>query len=155
MNRTQKILLAIVAVIVIIQFIRPEKNISAEPGPNDIFAHHNAPDSLKQLIQTACYDCHSNNTKYPWYANIQPVAWWLSDHVKDGKKHLNFSEFATYTAKKAEKKLEEVGDEVKEGEMPLESYTFIHKDADLNDAQRKAIVQWSQGVREEILAKGK
>ncbi len=152
MTRTQKVLIAIAAVIVIIQFIRPERNISAAPTPNDIFAHYKAPDSLKQLIQTACYDCHSNNTEYPWYANVQPVAWWLNDHINEAKRELNFSEFASYPSKKAEHKLEEVGDEVKGGDMPLKSYTLIHKDSDLNDAQRKAIVEWSQGVRQEILA---
>jgi hypothetical protein len=150
MSKTQKVLLALLAVLVIIQFIKPEKNISLAATPNDLFAHYQAPDSLKQLVKTACYDCHSNNTVYPWYSNIQPVAWWLNDHVTEGKKEFNFSEFASYTPKKADHKLDKLIDEVKEGEMPLKSYTLIHTDAKLSNEQRIALTSWVQGVRKEI-----
>ncbi|WP_026898122.1 heme-binding domain-containing protein [Daejeonella oryzae] len=150
MSRTQKILIGVLAIIILIQFIRPAKNISVAATPNDIFEHYQAPDTLKQLIKTACYDCHSNNTVYPWYSNIQPVAWWLNDHVEEGKSKLNFSEFATYTAKKGDHKLEEVMEEVKEGNMPLKSYTLIHTKTKLNTSQREAIVQWAMQTRKQI-----
>jgi hypothetical protein len=150
MSKTRKILIAILIVFVIIQFIRPTKNISAAAMPNDIFAHYSANDTLKQLIKTACYDCHSNNTTYPWYSNIQPVAWWLNDHVEEGKSKINFSEFASYKAKKADHKLEELIDEVKAGDMPLKPYTLIHSNANLNSEQRKAIIQWVEVVKKDI-----
>lgn len=150
MSNTQKVLVGLLAVLIMIQFIRPKQNVSAAPTPNDLFAHYQAPDSLKQMVKTACYDCHSNNTVYPWYSNIQPVAWWLSDHVNEGKEEFNFSEFATYAPKKADHKLEKLIEEVKEQEMPLKSYTLIHADAKLSKEQRLALTNWVEGVRKEI-----
>ncbi len=150
MSTKRKILIALLAVFVIIQFFRPEKNQSVAQSPNDIFAHYEASENTKQLIHTACYDCHSNNTIYPWYAEIQPVAWWLADHVNDGKSELNFSEFASYTPKKGDHKLEEFIEMIKEGEMPLKSYTLIHGDAKLTDVQRADLAKWAEGVRAQI-----
>jgi hypothetical protein len=150
MSITKKILLGLLGVLIIIQFIKPAKNQSSAVTPDDIFANFQAPDSTKQLIQTACYDCHSNNTIYPWYAEIQPVAWWLADHVNEGKSELNFSEFASYKPKKADHKLEEVIEMIQEGEMPLKSYTLIHGDAKLSEAQKTGIITWANGLRSQI-----
>lgn len=150
MSLTKKILAGLFIVLIVIQFIKPDKNQSSADTPNDIFAHYQAPDSIKQLIHTACYDCHSNNTAYPWYSEIQPVAWWLADHVKEGKSEINFSEFASYTPKKGDHKLEELIEMVKEEEMPLKSYTLIHGDARLSNAQRVAITNWAEQVRAQI-----
>lgn len=152
MSKITKVLLILVAVFIVIQFIRPVKNLAAAESSNDVFAQHSAPDTLKKLIQAACYDCHSNNTNYPWYANIQPVAWWLNDHVKDGKRHLNFSEFAGYTYKRADHKMEEVVEQLEKGEMPLSSYTFLHPEADLSKEQTQAIIDWAKQARERIMA---
>ena len=150
MSITKKILIGLLGVFIIIQFIKPDKNQSDVVTPNDIFANFQSENSTKQLIQTACYDCHSNNTVYPWYAEIQPLAWWLADHVKEGKSELNFSEFATYKPKKADHKLEEVIEMIQEGEMPLKSYTLIHDNAKLSDGQKKAIITWAEGLRSQI-----
>jgi len=150
MSITKKILIALLVVLIIIQFFKPAKNQSDAVTPDDIFANYQAVDSTKQLIQTACYDCHSNNTVYPWYAEIQPVAWWLADHVNEGKSELNFSEFASYKPKKADHKLEEVIEMIQEGEMPLKSYTLIHGNAKLSDLQKTAIITWAEGLRTQI-----
>ena len=150
MSTSSKVLLGLLAVFIVIQFFRPEKNLSEAATPNDLFAHYQATDSLKQLIKTSCYDCHSNNTKYPWYAEIQPVAWWLADHVNEGKRKFNFSEFASYPAKKADHKMEEFIELVKTEEMPLTSYTVIHTDAKLTNEQRVALTTWAEGIRKEI-----
>ena len=150
MSITKKILIGLLGVFIIIQFIKPDKNQSDAVTPNDIFANFQSENSTKQLIRTACYDCHSNNTVYPWYAEIQPLAWWLADHVKEGKSELNFSEFATYKPKKADHKLEEVIEMIQEGEMPLKSYTLIHDNAKLSDGQKKAIITWAEGLRSQI-----
>lgn len=150
MSITKKILIGLLGVFIIIQFIKPVKNQSDAVTPNDIFANFQSENSTKQLIRTACYDCHSNNTVYPWYAEIQPLAWWLADHVKEGKSELNFSEFATYKPKKADHKLEEVIEMIQEGEMPLKSYTLIHDNAKLSDGQKKAIITWAEGLRSQI-----
>ena len=100
------------------------------------------PENVEQILVKACNDCHSNSTVYPWYAEVQPIAWWLDDHVKDWKKHLNFNEFASYRLAKQYHKLEEVFDEVKGGEMPLESYTVVHRDAKLTDEERTILMDW-------------
>ena len=150
MSITKKILIALLGVFIIIQLIKPVKNQSEAVTPNDIFANFKSENSTKQLIRTSCYDCHSNNTVYPWYAEIQPLAWWLADHVKEGKSELNFSEFASYKPKKADHKLEEVIEMIQEGEMPLKSYTLIHGNAKLSDGQKKAIITWAEGLRSQI-----
>jgi hypothetical protein len=101
-------------------------------------------------MKAACYDCHSNQSTYPWYTNIQPVGWFVKDHIEDGKKHLNFSEFGTYTAKKQAHKLEECGEMIEKGEMPLSSYTIIHKEAVLTEAQQTSLVNYFKEVEKKI-----
>jgi hypothetical protein len=151
MKLLKKILLGLVLLFVAGQFIRPTKNIAAGPSANDITAHYPTPPAVKALLTTACYDCHSNTTRYPWYAEIQPTGWWLASHVEDGKKHLNFSEFAAYAPKRAVHKMEEVMDTVTEHEMPLSSYTLIHRDARLTDEQIKLLADWAETVRAKIV----
>lgn len=138
----KKIFYVLIAALVIIQFIRPKQNISAGPYPNDIATKFAASDDVASILKTSCYDCHSNNTVYPWYSNIQPVAWWLQDHVDEGKKEVNFSEFAGYTVKRQRKKFEEIQKQVEEDEMPLKSYTIIHRNAILTADQKAAIKKW-------------
>lgn len=134
----------ILAVIVlVIQFFRPEKNISTGVSENHISKKYATPDDVKIILDKACNDCHSNNTHYPWYASIQPVAWWLDHHIEEGKGEINFDEFLTYPPKKARHKMEEVNEMVKEGEMPLNSYTWIHKDAVLSKDEKLSIANWA------------
>jgi hypothetical protein len=146
------ILLALASLLGAAQLVRPEKNQADQPSPNDITAHYPTPPAVKALLANACYDCHSNTTRYPWYAEVQPLAWWLADHVTDGKKHLNFSEFATYPPKRAAHKLEELIEEVNAREMPLASYRIAHADARLTADQTQLLVEWARAVRQRILA---
>jgi hypothetical protein len=136
----------------VIQFIRPAKNKSEGISANDITKKYAVPQDVMAVLKTSCYDCHSNNTNYPWYANIQPVAWWLDNHIKEGKKELNFSEFAAYRIGRQYRKLEEVNEEVKENKMPLESYTKIHKDAILSEQQKLLLANWVTTLRDSIKA---
>ena len=149
----KRIFYAVIILLVVIQFIRPEKNIAAGKSPNHISSQFPVPENVDAILVKACNDCHSNNTVYPWYSNIQPVAFWLNDHIKDGKKHLNFDEFTTYRAAKQFHKLEEVEGEVNEGEMPLKSYTLIHGNAKLTDAEKKILIDWSLAVRDSLKAR--
>jgi len=149
----KKIGLGLLVIVIGIQFIRPAKNLSAAtPGPNDITVQHPTSPEVKAVLAKACYDCHSDNTRYPWYAEVQPVGWWLANHVKDGKRHLNFSQFGTYTAKRAGKKLKDVVEETKEKKMPMSSYTLIHTDAKLTPAEIAAVTAWAESVRATIPA---
>ncbi len=146
----KKILIALVVILVVIQFIKPEKNLKADPQPNSIKTKFTVPDTVSQLLAVACMDCHSNNTSYPWYNNIQPVAWWLNYHVQEGRKHLNFDEFVTYSLKRQDNKLKEVIESQEDEWMPLDSYTWIHQDAILSEGQRKTLVDWAKGLRKQI-----
>ncbi len=136
----------VLLVFIIAQFFHPKKNNSAITT-NDISTKYPVPENIHAILSTACNDCHSNNTTYPWYSNIQPVAWWLNDHVEEGKMKLNFNEFTTYRLYKQYHKLEELIEEVEEDEMPLSSYTLIHRNADLNDEQKTALINWAKGIR--------
>jgi hypothetical protein len=143
----RKIALGLVATLVIIQFIRPSRNTSTGESPNEISKYYEVPADLHAVLKKSCYDCHSNNTVYPWYTNIQPVGWWLQSHVNDGKDELNFDEFGTYAEKKAKHKFEEIEEMVNEGEMPLSSYTLIHGDAKLSSEQATAIASWAGALK--------
>lgn len=138
----KKIGYVLLAALVIIQFIQPQKNNSKEASPNHINTKFPMNDEVAIVLKTSCYDCHSNNTNYPWYSMIQPVGWWLQDHVNEGKGELNFDEFASYSAKKQKHKLEEINETISKGEMPLDSYTWIHKNAILSAEQKAAVKKW-------------
>ena len=132
---------ALIALIVI-QFFPKQYNESETVPASDFIATYNPPKEVEGILRASCYDCHSNNTNYPWYNQIQPVNWYLADHVDEGKRELNFSEFGGYSAKRAAHKLEEVIKEVKNDKMPLESYTLIHSQAKLSEQDKKVIMDW-------------
>lgn len=133
-----------------LQFIRSPRNTGVTEGPQSIVAREKVPAGVRQILARACYDCHSNNTKYPWYAAVQPVAWWLNDHVREGKSELNFSEFAAYDTKRAVRKLQSVADEVHERHMPLKSYLLAHPEARLTDADVALVATWAEDLADEI-----
>ncbi|MBS1976078.1 MAG: heme-binding domain-containing protein [Bacteroidetes bacterium] len=143
----KKILYGLIAILALLQFVRPTRNISAEASPNEINLHYAVPDQVMSTLKYSCYDCHSNNTKYPWYFNIQPVGMWMQSHVNDAKRHLNFSEFGSYEEKKAKHKFEEIEDAASNGWMPLGSYLLIHSDARLTPEQSKAIAEWAGALK--------
>jgi hypothetical protein len=150
LKRTFQILLL---AFIVIQFFRPAKNKAEAISNNHISKIYRVPEDVQSILKTSCYDCHSNNTVYPWYAEVQPVAWWLNNHIVDGKKHLNFSEFAGYSLRKQYHKLEEVDEMVKKTEMPLDSYLWIHKNAKLSDEQELTIYNWVTAVMDTMKAK--
>ncbi len=145
----KKVGLGLSLVLIAIQFIRPAKNDSAA-GPDDLAAKFPPPPPVRQLLEASCYDCHSNRTHYPWYAQVQPVGWWLAEHINDAKRQLNFSEFAAYDEHHQAKKLLSVSDEVTDRSMPLKSYTWIHRDAKLTDDQIKLLADWAETLAEKI-----
>ncbi len=140
----KKVLVVLIVALALLQLYRPAKNISTEVSVNAIGQYYDVPEPVDKLLRTSCYDCHSNNTVYPWYSNVQPVALWLDDHIRDGKKHLNFDEFNTYSAERKQKKFKEIVEEIEEGEMPMTSYTLIHQNAKLSAADKKLLVDWTR-----------
>lgn len=146
----KKVILILFLVLLIIQFFRPEKNIAAKEQPQALQKKYALPEQVSTTLQAACNDCHSNNTRYPWYAEVQPVAWYLAYHVDEGKGELNFDEFLSYPAKKQDHKMEEVVEMIEKGEMPLDSYTLLHHDAKLDENQKAALIAWAKEVRTQI-----
>ncbi|CAA7386507.1 heme-binding domain-containing protein [Chryseobacterium fistulae] len=140
----------IVLFLIVIQFFDTDKNIAAVASKNAIEKHYQVSAYVQKLLKESCYDCHSNTTVYPWYNNIQPVKWWLQDHVKSGKRHFNFDEFNSYSKEKKLKKLDEVAETIKNGEMPLASYTIIHQNAKLSDTEKSAIEQWVKDIKKQV-----
>ena len=132
---------------VVMQFFRPEKNQSDATHASFFETETRPGDEVLIVLKSACYDCHSDHTRYPWYNNIAPVNYWLDDHIRHGKGNLNFSDWESYSADKKDHKLEEIIEEVKKGKMPLDEYTWTHTDAQLTDAQKRAITVWAAKTR--------
>jgi hypothetical protein len=141
----KKIFYGLGVIFLLAQFLRPEKNLS-DDQTHAISTKYPVPDSVAAILKVACNDCHSNKTTYPWYAEIQPVAWWLSDHVKDGKRHFNLSDFTTRRIAFQNHKLEEMIEQIEKGEMPLPSYTNfgLHSEAKLTAQQKRILVSWAK-----------
>ncbi len=146
-------LLILAAGLVVIQLFRIEKNQNTGDQPNHISSQFDVPAEVASILKAACNDCHSNNTVYPWYANVQPVAWWLQNHVNEGKDELNFDEFASYKPRRQYKKMEEVEELVTENDMPLYSYTLLHGNAKLSEEQKAILISWSKEIRQHIKTK--
>ena len=143
MRKVKIVLLVLLVVFALIQFIRPAKNRSTgEELTTDITRIYAIPNDVQTILKNACYDCHSNNTQYPWYVNIQPVGWFMAGHIKNGKKELNFNEYGTYSSKRQRNKLKRMKEQIEENKMPLSSYTLIHREARLTANQKEQITRW-------------
>ncbi|MEZ4960473.1 MAG: heme-binding domain-containing protein [Saprospiraceae bacterium] len=143
MNKKVKTtLLVLLAALVVIQFFQIDKNNPESDPAKDFSALENPPQDVAKLLKSACYDCHSHETVYPWYTNFQPVGWWIKGHIKGARQHLNFATWGDLEAKKKAKKMDEMVDETEGGDMPLKSYTWMHAEAKLTDAQRHTLVDW-------------
>ena len=147
MKVLKKIGVVLLIALVVAQFFGPEKNDGNLDTVNAFIAETNPPAEVTQILKTTCFDCHSAKTNYPWYNNITPVNYWLDEHVRDGKKHLDFSKWSEYSLKRKEHKMDELYEEVEKKEMPLNSYTWTHADANLTQAQIDAVVAWAKKVQ--------
>jgi len=148
----KKIVIGILICLVAIQFIRPAKNAGVTDKTKEIAAVIQVPENVQVILKKACNDCHSNNTVYPWYSYIQPVYFWLNHHINEGKREINFDEFATYRLRRQYHKLEEIIKQVKEGEMPLSSYTLIHKEAILTNDEKTTLTTWAKNAMDSMKA---
>lgn len=152
-SKRKKILIGLLLLFLAAQAIRPAKNEGAATGPKDIAHTVAVPDSVMTVLKKSCYDCHSNHSTYPWYDRIAPVSWWVSHHIDEGKRELNFSIFGEYTVRRQAKKMEETAEQVEEGDMPLKSYLIMHGDASLNEEQKKLVIDWAKTTQAQIAGK--
>lgn len=133
-----------------IQFFPTSQNQSNTIPKTDFMLVNDVPKQVEHIITTSCYDCHSNNTDYPWYNKVQPVAWFLEDHVTHGKEELNFNEWADYSNRRKNSKLKSIISQIENGEMPLWSYTLIHREAKLSEDERNTVLDWVSKLKDSL-----
>lgn len=154
MKRALKFLkwFALVVVIVFVgsQFVGPARTNPAVDQTQTIHACLQVTPQVAAILDRSCQDCHANTTRWPWYSNVAPVSWFVIDHVNHGRSHLNISEWGRLENRQAVKKLEEICEEVEDGEMPLASYTRIHWSAKLSPEDKKTLCEWSAAERARI-----
>jgi len=148
--KRKRILLILLALVIIIQFVPADLPEVISDNPNDLFANNEVPENIENLIRTTCYDCHSNETVYPWYSYVAPVSFLISKDTREGRHHLNFSEWEKMDAIEKSEALDDIAEEVEEGEMPMKIYPIMHSDAKLSDADRNAIEEWAEEMGEEL-----
>ena len=142
--------IVIVAALIVVQFIRPDFTNPPVNEAETLEASVQVPENIRAVMKRSCSDCHTNTTVYPWYSQISPVSWWLKNHIDEGRRELNFSVWATYQPKRKAKKLEEVCEQINEKEMPLPSYTWVHRDAILSAEESKVLCDWATAEKAKI-----
>ena len=136
------------------QLYQPSPNLDyGKVLPENFTKLYYVPMNVQTILKTSCYDCHSNNTNYPWYSNLQPIRFFMDGHINEGKENLNFSEFGNYSRRKKENKLDRIIKQIKSDEMPLNSYTLIHKNAKLTDENKIVLINWMQEIKDSISVK--
>ncbi len=146
-----KIILMIVLVVFVgIQFIPTKRNQSENTSVSDFMIVYNVPKQIEDKIKVSCYDCHSNNTQYPWYNKVQPLAWLLENHIKEGKADLNFSDYGDYSKRRQKNKLKSIISQIRNDEMPIWSYTIIHNDAKISASNKEIIMEWFQQLKDSL-----
>ena len=148
----KKIFIFIVLAFALLQIFQIDKTNPPVDQNADFLTLKKTPKNIATLIKSACYDCHSNETSYPWYANVQPFGWFLKDHINEGRRELNFSTFAAYEPRRQAKKLDEAAELIQNGEMPLESYTLIHKEAKLTVDKKKLLTDYFNTMKNATMA---
>ena len=139
---------------ILIQFLRVDKNVSDEVSPFD-FLEVNAdmPDMLQASFKTSCYDCHSNNTNYPWYAHLAPFSWIIDQHIRNGKSEMNFASYGTLDDRHKIGLLNDICEAVSDSTMPPQNYLMLHRDAILTPGEITAICEWTETEALSILRK--
>ena len=150
MSRIKIGVVVLLVILAAIQFVQPPRNQSVQVSTAGIATVINVPDHLQTVLQNSCYDCHSNNTRYPWYAVLQPGAWLIASHIEEGKAELNFDEFGNYSKRRQLSKLKAIQGSIEDESMPLPSYTFIHRGSILSETDQKLLKDWLEIAKNEI-----
>jgi len=148
----RNILIVLLILFLAFQFIRPARNNGMASSEKDIAHYVRVPDTVMNILKNSCYDCHSNHTNYPWYTNLNPAGLWMRQHIIYGKKAINFSDLSGFTKKKIVHRLGDIDEQIEKKEMPLPSYTFIHRGARLDSGQIRLIKAWTDSARKELAA---
>ena len=150
MSRKRKFFVFLLVIVLGIQLIQPRRNKSKVMLANDISNTVHVPQEINRILNASCFDCHSNNTDYPWYSSIQPFGWMLARHVRKGKSNLNFSEFGSYSLRKQRSKLDAIKNSIEDGTMPLSSYLLLHSEAKLSENEKEQLIEWSKNAERSV-----
>lgn len=132
----------VVAIVLVIQVIPVERNVSTVPPGQSFEKTEKVPANVAAILKVSCYDCHSNNTRYPWYSELQPGAWFMAQHIKKGRDELNFDEFNNYSKRRKKAKIKSVISQIEKEEMPLRSYRMMHGNARLSADEKKELLDF-------------
>ena len=150
MRLHKKILLIVIIALVLIQFIQPSRNSTSELSATDLTKIYSVSQNVQGILKTSCYDCHSNNTNYPWYSRIQPFGWVLAKHIRNGKAKLNFNDFGSFSVRRQMTKLRGIANSVKDETMPLRSYTLLHPNTRLSIEEKALLIDWAIRKRDSL-----
>ena len=146
----KRVFIVLLVALVGIQFIHTNRNQSNEVLSSDLSIIYIVPENIQSILKTSCYDCHSNNTDYHWYNKVQPVRWLLESHIEQGKAELNFSEFGSYSQRRQKSKLKSMVSQIEDDNMPLSSYTIVHRNAKISENERLLLVNWINNLQESL-----
>ncbi|WP_018675311.1 heme-binding domain-containing protein [Riemerella columbina] len=144
MNKTLKVILWIILGLGLIQLIPVDRTNPPVEAKTDFVKIEHAPEKVTQLLKTACYDCHSYETRYPNYAYIAPLSWSIKSHINDGRRYLNFSVWETYNPYLKQGAIEHTIETIKNGSMPLPSYINFHPEAQLTPKEKQLLIDFFQ-----------
>lgn len=149
---TVRIVVALVLVLLVAQVIpvAPRTNPPVDPTKT-MAAHLPVPGDVSAVFQRACQDCHSNQTRWPWYSQVAPISWLLVRHVSEGRRELNMSEWGQYEGHRKGRRLKEICEQVRKGKMPIASYLILHQDAKLSEQERGRICEWGEAIRDQLV----
>jgi len=147
----KKLLYVLLAIFVVIQFIPSNRPVTIAENPADLIGNNEVPAQMADMLKNACYDCHSNESKYPWYAYVSPVSYLINRDIREGREHLNFSDWENLEKRTKLKILGEISEVVLDGEMPMKIYPPLHPEARLTDEDRQAMADWADGFAEKVL----
>lgn len=151
MKRVLRSIVIVVAVaLLVIQVVRPDRTNPPVDPSRTMQSHLQPPPEVMSILERSCIDCHSNQTRWPWYSNVAPTSWWLVDHVNHARSHMNFSEWTKYDRKDAAELLEEICEETSKGAMPLPSYLLIHRSSKLSPQDVRTLCEWSEAARQRL-----
>ncbi|WP_277632950.1 heme-binding domain-containing protein [Avrilella dinanensis] len=136
------ILTVLLSVFVLMQFITPQRNLSPVPAGQVFVDSFKVDAKVNAILSVSCYDCHSNNTQYPWYTNVQPLGWFMDKHIKDGKEKLNFDELPSYGSRRLNSKFTQITKQIEQDKMPLNSYLWMHEGARLSMEDKRLLVDY-------------
>ncbi len=144
MKKAAIMFILLIMVFLVIQFFPVHRNESPIPAGQSFVNQFNVPNKVNRILQKSCYDCHSNQTIYPWYGNVQPSAWFLQNHIVKGKKKLNFDELQQYGKRRLRTKYTEIVKQIEHDKMPLSSYLLVHPSTKLSETEKKILIQYFQ-----------